>query len=251
MVSKLVAVLTFCGWVTLANATSSGIAFASGVVDTRTNLAFIAHIPDGIDAINLSQGTIIWHTADADRPVFLHESKLVALKKTSDHAVQVIVLDAGNKGAVVSKSEVVGFPKWSTVTMQNDEEFAVSGEWIDNSLRFKFFAKSKYQGGASANEAILKQYVHEAHWLVEVDLKTGRAISREISDKATFNPASLSNSVAAENKLFEVITEKVASNDASYHFEKKMRAKDASTGGVLWQADIGGFDAPRSPKLRQ
>ncbi|HZF13560.1 MAG TPA: hypothetical protein VFE33_32605 [Thermoanaerobaculia bacterium] len=70
------------------------------VVDTARSVAYLTHPRGGIDAVDLAQGTLLWHSPEGERPLLLAGDLLVAQAASGEHGeLSVVALDVRQAGA--------------------------------------------------------------------------------------------------------------------------------------------------------
>ena len=230
---------------------ATGFPFANGLVNSETGLAFIAHIPSGIDAIELTQGNVLWHSDRADRPLALWNSKLVAFKKTADTSLVVVVLDPNENGVVTFVSKPVTLPDWCSVAAENSPIFATTAKVFGGRLEMRIDAKGRYEGGANPSNEIVAKYSQKQSWLAEIDLRSGELKLNELDETAKTGWKNLRDSIVVGGKRLEIVAETNKESDSIDSSQRKLRALDPATGEILWQTPVGAVSAPRHPKLPQ
>jgi outer membrane protein assembly factor BamB len=255
--SKVYLVLCVAGFLTfgafsLANGLNAAtLPFAHGVVVSETGVVFVAHVPNGIDAIDLAQGKILWHSDDADRPLAFWNSKLVAFKKTGDTSFVTVLLDSHENARVVLTSESVMLPDWCTVAAENNSDFATTADVVDDHLQMRIDARGMYDGGANPSKSIVAKYSQQQSWVAEIDLRSGRVKLSEAEQTKKPDASILSDSVLIGGKRLEIVTTKTEQSESTDSFHKDLRALDSATGKTLWQTAVGKVDVPHQPKLPQ
>lgn len=152
--------------------------FKSGVIVDSKNLAVYLMKPDdGIDAVNLSSGKLMWSSKSASKPLLLDGRLLLALSESAepDNRLCLSVLDTQDKGKLLHQS-IVHLPENVRVR-------------IDNGLGTSFAATARLEEGeAIVSWRYSRQLITGAaipvdtngtdvDGTVRIDLKTGHAVS--------------------------------------------------------------------------
>jgi len=240
-----------------ATTLSTFAAFADGLLvsdqDSSRPIAFLPHIPEGIDAIDLESGTLLWHSAAADRPLALWNSTLVGFKRTADSAITVVVLDPKHNGDILRQSESIQLPPLSMVTIENSPRFTAASSIKGDVISLHVWLKAEYRGGANPSAELAEENSRERKLRIDVNLKTGELVTVGDTDERV-EPAAIRSdeSAVVKDKRFEVVWAKAADDMSKIsRLQKTLVAKDNRTGAVLWKSSLGTSDARATPKLPQ
>ncbi len=83
--------------------------FRAGVlVDADRGVCYLMNTDDGIDAVVLSSGRVLWTTTVAQKPLLLVASTIVAHAESEDrgNVLRLVLLDAAKSGAVKARADV-------------------------------------------------------------------------------------------------------------------------------------------------
>src|SRR5437879_933266 len=80
--------------------TQRPVALPGGTADPAGKTGFVANATGGIDALNLSDGKLLWKTKDASKPLVALDRRLVAWApvKGKANSLRVLVFETGGKG---------------------------------------------------------------------------------------------------------------------------------------------------------
>jgi hypothetical protein len=94
-----------------------------GILDPNGKIGYFPNSTNGIDAIDLHDGTTLWTTNEASYPLLATSNWLLAQKNIPDrsNAFGIAKLDLDRQGASISLSEPVVFPEWVSVRSPNPE----------------------------------------------------------------------------------------------------------------------------------
>lgn len=226
-------------------------AFLGGIINGDSNTAFVQHVPAGVDAIDLSSGKLLWHIANADKPLLVWKWKVVAMQKIDAKSLAVVLLDSRSAGSVVLKSESLTFPEWVDVDLRTSSSFAVVPKADNATLLLEITAKGDYIGGANPSDKIVEKYKHRASWTAMVDLLSGRVTQRETQEASDAAIDSVTNAVVVGDKRVQVTTDKIPVNATTEEVEKAIESVDAATGKLQWRTPIGRIVVQRKPQLPQ
>ena len=85
------------------------------IVDPDRRGAYLMSPQGGIDAVELRDGTPVWHSSDADKPLTVAGTLLIGQAEAPgpDNALRIVTLDTSRGGEQVSEA-VVGLPPASS-----------------------------------------------------------------------------------------------------------------------------------------
>lgn len=225
--------------------------FASGVVSPHAGAVFISHEPTGIDAIDIKDGRILWHSNEADRPLLSCDGKLAAFKRIDDHSLTIVLLNAREGGIPQLKSTPISLPNWCSISSANTPEFATLAKLDGDMLLLDITASGNYRGGANPTDHVVNKYTHRQHWTARVSLTSGSVTLIQTDETPKIEGTALNQSVGFGTKRFEVVTEKKPVTETFQTIEKKLQAFDTQAGKVVWRTGVGALDVPTRPKLPQ
>lgn len=78
----------------LAASAFAGVGLRDGVVvDTARSVAYVMHPQGGIQALNLRNGNVLWHSREAERPLAVAGNRLVAQALPKNGELRIVALD--------------------------------------------------------------------------------------------------------------------------------------------------------------
>ena len=148
--------------------------FPAGVTNPDRSIGFIGH-DDGILAIDLSNGAIIWQSTEASVPLAATPDRLMAQKVFKDsHKMRVIALDSTN-GERIGDAKIVEFPNWIHTDPSRQNAVQIQANMDDDRLVMDWKARTKYEGGANPPRKIKEQQKRETHGKATLDFSTGKS----------------------------------------------------------------------------
>jgi hypothetical protein len=150
--------------------------FFGGVADAEGKRAYVPGADGGVVALDLETGKALWSSKEAERPLALAGTNLLAYRpvKGKGNAVVVVTLDADDKGKVLRESDAVTFPDWVSVGLTHGRSFAALSRVQDGDLWLRWQARAWYAGGARPTPEIEKAARKNADGAARIDLKTGK-----------------------------------------------------------------------------
>jgi hypothetical protein len=147
-----------------------------GVAEPSGKIGYVANGTDGIEAIDLENGTTLWTTGEASYPLFATSNWLAAQKMlpAQSNSFQIAKLDTKRKGSLLLLSEPIVFPDWISVQPPNDEDFSFQVYASTDDFFIDWQAQSRYRGGANPPSYVLQQSTRADRGTIRVDLKSGK-----------------------------------------------------------------------------
>ena len=166
-----------------------------GVAEPSGKIGYVANGNDGIDAVNLNDGKMLWATSEASYPLLATRHWLTAQKilPGRSNAFQIAKLNTEYKGSLLMLSDPIVFPDWVNVEPSNTQDFNLTVYATTDNLFVDWQARSRYRGGANPPSYVLQQSTKEDRGTVRVDLKSGKVEMLSSTDRTTApqNDASL------------------------------------------------------------
>src|SRR4051794_36290228 len=105
-------------WLVCASALLAGPALASaappfpgGILDSTGRTAFVRS-SEGITAINLARGEVLWRRPEANVPLLVAGDRLYAVALSPANRLAVLAFDLASKAENVFQTEVTDIPRW-------------------------------------------------------------------------------------------------------------------------------------------
>jgi hypothetical protein len=87
-------------------------AFPAGVLDSTLRTAYVANASEGIDAVDLATGEVVWSTNEAQVPLLVAGDRLYAQAGVKRNRLRILALDLTRKGECVLESDPIVLPRW-------------------------------------------------------------------------------------------------------------------------------------------
>jgi outer membrane protein assembly factor BamB len=143
----------------------AGVAGPAGTA--QATVGYVANASGGIDAINLKDGTLLWSTKDASRPLIAYKNRLAALRGN-----RVVILDVTRKGKKVLQSDALALT--GTLTPQPGSVLLAVSGWLERGdLIVKWVGVGYTSGGVTYLPPVIADMVKEATGAVRVSLTRG------------------------------------------------------------------------------
>lgn len=258
--------LSLCTFVALGKCTASkAIPFPKGVADPNGSIGYIANGDGAIEAIDLRTGRALWSRHESARPLLVAGNRLVAgsVDSTSRNTLRISVLDTKNKGKVLYHSNV-HFPDWVEIGPANNDSFS-----MDVSLRevnhqcvvaIEWEAQSSYKGGAPPPEWVEQKNRKTESGVVHVDLDNGKVQTARRPNTTHHDLTGTSLSDQSSWRFEQDAREAFAIGSRVYYLvdspvetaagQTALKARDLSTGKLLWQTTLQNRPAVKPPPLR-
>ncbi|MDB5309889.1 MAG: hypothetical protein JWO38_4091 [Gemmataceae bacterium] len=122
-----------------------------GITDAAGEVGYLT-LPagDGLVAVDLATGEVLWQTKEANQPLVVAGKRLVA-RTARDNRVRVVVLDIAAKGKCLLESEPLDLPNWA----------AVARPWTYQGQNRRFIAEGRIGG---ANLVALDWWAQAGSW---------------------------------------------------------------------------------------
>lgn len=101
---------------------SAAPVFPGGILDTTGRTAYVRS-GEGIAAIDLARGDIVWHRREAQVPLLVAGERLYAVALTPTNKLSILAFDLTSKAENVFQTEVTDLPRWVSTLEQPGKEF--------------------------------------------------------------------------------------------------------------------------------
>jgi hypothetical protein len=166
-------------------AEKNGLPLPIGVAAADGKVGYVPGAKEGVEAINLETGAVLWSTKEPAKPLALSGKLLaaqVAVPGKANH-VRIVVLDTTDKGKQVRISEPVVFPDWVSVAVTYGRTFSAHAYVDKGDLVYKWQANAFYAGGAPPPPEVVKAAMKEASGVARINLESGK-VAMLPADKA-------------------------------------------------------------------
>jgi outer membrane protein assembly factor BamB len=151
-----------------------------GVTDAAGKIGYLSLPKGGIVAVDLEKGDVLWESKEANRPLIVAGNRLAALATDKDksNVLRVVAIDTDPKGKK-SVTSPIKLPDWAVVGTGRDHQqagksFMARAQLVKGSLVLKWWAGSRYYGGAAPSPEVLKNATKDATGIATVNLETGK-----------------------------------------------------------------------------
>jgi hypothetical protein len=131
---------------------------------------------DGLAAVDLETGKVLWETKEANQALVVDGTRLVARTARENH-LRVVVLDTSANGKRLLESEPLDLPAWAAVALPwtyqgQNRRFDIAGQMVGGNLELDWAASAGYWGGVRPSPEQEKEKTAEGR--ARVNLKTGK-----------------------------------------------------------------------------
>jgi hypothetical protein len=181
------AVLTMLAVPSLSAAAVPGVPLPCGLADPAGRTGYLANTSGGIDAVDLVTGDLLWHTAEAQRPLLVVGDRLYAQAGVKRNRLRVLAFDVARKGEVVLESDPVVLPSWAVAGEAPGKSFTARWKLERDALVLRWEAhawpatpRPTPQADAEARK--------QAAGLAHIDLVTGKVTQTDEARPAPPRP---------------------------------------------------------------
>lgn len=161
--------------------------FPGGILDTTGRTAYVRS-GEGIAAIDLARGDIVWHRREAQIPLLVAGERLYAVALSPSNKLSILAFDLASKAENVFQTEVTDFPRWVSTLEQPGKEFRFRWAREQHLLTLSWHAQARSDAGPAK----------VATGRMTIDLDTGR-IKAEAPHAGT--PETLGTSAAVPRQF--------------------------------------------------
>jgi len=140
-----------------------GVAGPAGTA--QPTVGYVANATGGIDAIRLKDGTLLWSTRDANRPLIAYGDRLAALRGN-----RVVILDVTQKGKKVFQSAELPLTGGSLTPQPGNVLLGVSGWLSRGDVVVKWVGAGYTAGGVTFPAPDIEAMVKRVKGVVRVGL---------------------------------------------------------------------------------
>jgi hypothetical protein len=156
-----------------------------GVAEPSVKVGYVTNANNGIDAINLDNGDLLWSTDAAAYPLFASSDWLMAQRALaeSENVLQIAKLDTTRNGKLIFLADPIVFPEWVSLQTDSHEDFSFKVHANAHALYLDWHARARYRGGAYPPSYIVQQTSKDAYGTVRIDLRTGQVAMLPPADR--------------------------------------------------------------------
>jgi hypothetical protein len=213
-----------------------------GVADTAGKVVYLAGGNDSVEAVDAATGDVIWESKEAQRPLAIDGTRLVAQVRRGQgkaNLLQLVVLNTAN-GNAVAKPQTVTFPDWIAIDGGIGLTFAASATMSDDVLELVWQANREYAGQVPLKPEEQTAMRKLETGTAQIDLKQGvSTVSVDDYPVTLKTPRPMPYyDVAGKRYSASDTTEKVPGGITIVH--RLLECRDQSTGRPLWHHEIAG-----------
>lgn len=161
-----------------------------GIADAAGQTGFFASASDGIEAIDLASGKVLWETHEAQRPLLLDDDCLLAQAGTKRNRLRILRFDPKRHGACDFESDPVVFPAWVVSGEAPGRSFTAHWQVQKHHLVLNWEASAWYAGKTRPTPEQTRAARKHASGIARIDLRTGQIEIRP-AEKKTPTPTPL------------------------------------------------------------
>jgi hypothetical protein len=162
-----------CLWLT-SSASAASILLPQGLADAEGHIGYFASAADGIEAIDLASGKVLWHTHEAQRPLLLDGDHLLAQAGTKRNRLRILRLDVKRNGECDFESDALVFPGWVVTGEAHGHSFAAQWHKEKHHLALDWEASAWYAGTIRPTPEERLAARKHARGSARIDLRTGQ-----------------------------------------------------------------------------
>jgi hypothetical protein len=212
-------------------------------MDPASKVAYVPNKSNGIDAIRLDDGEVLWSVKDSGHPLLATEDRLFAWASGKANEMTVFVLDTTKKGKRLRESKPVKFPDWVSTGVTYGRSFVSTARLQGDNLFLPWQARAWYAGGAAPTREIMEAARKSAEGVARISIEDG---SVEMMDRARAAKvgAPSPNGIPGElrdlkqgDHTYAVVEEAGRPQRFPLQLKRLLKAKDRS-GKVVWEREI-------------
>lgn len=161
-----------CGLISRACAAT--ILLPQGLADSAGQIGFFASADDGIEAIDLASGKVLWLSHEAQRPLILDGDHLLAQAGTKRNRLRILRLDVKHNGECDFESDPLVLPPWVVTGEAHGHSFAAKWHREKHHLVLDWEASAWYTGKSRPKPEEEQAARKNANGIARIDLRTGQ-----------------------------------------------------------------------------
>ncbi len=148
-----------------------------GIVDPTGRTAYLANAHGGIDAVDLASGELLWETAEAQRPLMVLGSHLLAQAGVKRNRLRILAFDVAARGECVLESDPVVLPGWVVTGEAPGRSFKARWQIDHNHLVLAWEAAAWFAGPGRPTALQQEAARRRAAGTARIDLDSGQVES--------------------------------------------------------------------------
>jgi hypothetical protein len=150
------------------------IRLPEGIADPAGSVGYFASANEGIEALDLASGKVLWQTHEAQRPLLLDGDHLLAQAGTKRNRLRILRLDVTRNGECDFESDALVLPAWVVTGEAHGHAFAAQWRLEKHHLVLDWEASAWYTGKTrpTPEEALAARKYSRGS--ARIDLRTGQ-----------------------------------------------------------------------------
>ncbi len=147
-----------------------------GLADAAGRTGYLSSATQGIEAVDLLTGDVLWSSQEAEIPLLIANDHLYAQAGTKRNRLRVLAYDLTRKGEVVLESDPVVFPDWVVTADVPGRSFKSTWHLERDYLVLCWQARAWYQGKTKPTPAMDAAARKQVDGMVRIHLRTGQVV---------------------------------------------------------------------------
>lgn len=224
--------------------------FVGGVRDVQGQRGYVEANPGEVLAIDLVSGAVLWRRERIGRPIAATAERLIALDREGDRYVLRLVeaVSGGDAGRI----DDFGMPHWAAKTGLTQDSVEVEASEVPDGIRLDWNLRQLYRGGAPPPEHIATETRGAVRGATIVNPNAARSIPAAPTSPGPPKPSPFAAEATSDPSVFahDRVGDRVFALKAEGS-SLVLEARDARTGGVVWQTALAERHASRPTPLRK
>jgi hypothetical protein len=145
-----------------------------GLADPAGRNGYVANPHGGIDAIDLKSGELLWTTNEAEKPLFLQGTRLIAQAGSKRNRVRILVFETVQQGECVLESDPIVLPPWVVAGEAVGHTFDAHWRLEHNQVVLSWTASAEYAGPGRPTAQQKTAAQRRGSGIARVDLDSGQ-----------------------------------------------------------------------------
>jgi hypothetical protein len=172
--------------------TARAIALPCGIADPAGRTGFFASATEGIAAVDLKSGEVLWESAEAQRPLMIDGTRLIAQAGVKRNRLRILVYDLTQNGLCVLESDPVVLPAWVVVADAPGRSFEARWRLDRNQVVLNWEATAWYSGPNRPSGKEQTAACKHGAGTARIDLDSGRVEQGPAETAAASGPPEVS-----------------------------------------------------------
>jgi hypothetical protein len=145
-----------------------------GIADPAGRTGYLANAHGGIEAVDLKTGDLLWESNEAQRPLLIIGSRLLAQAGTRRNRFRVLAFDLAQRGECVLESDPVVLPAWVVTGEAPGHSFEARWRVEHNHLVVAWEATAWYPGPGRPTKQQAEAARRRGAGTARIDLDNGQ-----------------------------------------------------------------------------